>query len=135
VLALLGSELLVRVDVHQVVEILQALLSNLDLSDPAAAVRVVLGNLVDGARLLLQNNVDRGDYARDGSVDIGSTLDRLDGTDRVASLDLLALVRQLDVDDIAQLLSGVLADADDARLLVSREIDPLVLLGVFPDRI
>jgi hypothetical protein len=42
-----------------------------------------------------------------------------------------ALFRQLDVDDVSQLLGGVLADAQDASLLVGREVNPLVLDGVF----
>jgi hypothetical protein len=98
-------------------------------------VRVVLGDLVDGAGLLLQHQVDLSDLARDRGVDVGGALDGLDGANGVAGLDVLALLRQLDVDDIAQLLGGVLADAQDARLLVRGEVDPLVLLGVFPYRI
>lgn len=134
-LALLGRELLVGSGVHELLKVLQALLSNLNLGDPATPVRVVLSDLVDGARLLLQEHVDLGDLARDSGVDVGSALDRLDGTNGVASLHLLALFRQLDVDDVAQLLGGVLADAQDARLLIRSEIDPLVLLGVLPYRI
>jgi hypothetical protein len=135
VLALLGRKLLIRSGIHQLLKVLQPLLGNLDLGDPAAAVRVVLGDLVDGAGLLLQHQVDLSDLARNRGVDVGGALDGLDGANGVAGQDVLALLRQLDVDDIAQLLGGVLADAQDARLLVRGEVDPLVLLGVFPYRI
>jgi len=133
---LLGrDELLVGLGVHQLLEVGNARLVDLDLGDPAAAVRVVLGDLVDGAGLLLEQHVGRGDAAADGGVDVGGALDRLDGADGVAGLDLLALLGELDEDDVAEGLGGVLADANDAGLLIGREIDPFVLLGVFPQRI
>jgi hypothetical protein len=129
------GELLVFGRVHQLLEVLQALLGNLHLGDPPAAVRVVLGDLVDGAGLLLQREVDLGDLARDRGVDVGRALDRLDGADGVAGLRLPALFRQLDVDNVAQRLGGILADAQNTRLFIRREVNPLVLLGVFPYRV
>ena len=131
---LASSKSLVLLAVHQALEVLDPLLVDGDLGDPAAAVRVVLGHLVDGARLLLEQVVDVGDAARDGRVDVGGALDRLDGADGVAGAHALALLRQLDVDDVAEGLGRVLADADDARLVVGREVDPLVVLGVLPNR-
>ena len=129
------SELAVRGLIHQLLEVLEALLGNLDLGDPATTVRVVLGNLVDGAGLLLQQHVDLGDLARDGGVDVGGALDRLNGADGVTGGDLPPLFRELDIDNVAQSRGGVLADTEDTGLLVGGEVDPLVLLGVFPQRI
>lgn len=74
-LSFCGSELIIRILVHQVVEFVKALLINLHLRDPATAVRVVFGNLVDGAGLILQQDVGLGDLAGDWGIDIGSTLD------------------------------------------------------------
>lgn len=125
-----GGESLVLLSVHEGLDLLDALLVDLDLCDPAAAVGVVLGDLVDGAGLLLEAGVDLGDLAGDGGVDVGGALDGLDGADGIALGDGGALLGELDVDDVAQLLGGVLGNADDARLLVGVEVDPLVVLGV-----
>lgn len=124
---------LVLLGIHQRVKVLDALLVDLDLGDPAAAVGVVLGHLVDGAGLLLEGEVDAGDLAGDGGVDVGGALDRLHGADGVARADLLALLRQLHVHDVAQLLGRVLRDADHPRRLVRVQVDPLVVLGVLAD--
>lgn len=94
---------------------------------------VVLGHLVDGAGLLLEGAVGGGDGAGDGAVDVGGALDRLDGAEGVAGDELLALLGQLDVDDVAELLGGVLGDADDAGRLGRVQVDPLVIFGVFAD--
>lgn len=96
-------------------------------------MRVVFGDDVDGAGLLLQYQIDSGDLAADGGVDISGALDRLDGADGVARTDGLALLGKLDVDYIAQLFGGVCGDADDTRGLIGAEVDPLVVLGVFSD--
>lgn len=132
-MVLVGSKLVVLLRVHQGLKVLEALLVNLDLGDPAAAVGVILRDLVEVARLLLEHEVDLGDLAAHGGVDVGGTLDRLDGTDSVALVDGPALLWELDVDEVTEGLGGVLADADDAGLLVGGEVNPFVLLGVFPD--
>lgn len=131
---LAGRKRLVLLDIHQPLQILHSLLVNSNLGNPAASVRVVLGHLVDGTRLLFQQEVDVGDLAANGGVDVGRALDRLDGANGVAGLDRLALLRQLDVYDVPECLGRVLADTDDARLVVRREVDPLVVFGVFADR-
>lgn len=125
-----SGEGLVLLLTHEGLELLDARLVDLDLCDPAAAVGVVFGHLVDGAGLLLEAEVDLGDLAADGRVDVGGALDGLDGADGVALGDLRALLGELDVDDVAQGVGGVLGDADDARLLVGVEVDPLVVLCV-----
>lgn len=134
-LCLLLDEGLVGLGVHQLVDLLGALLVDLDADDPAAAVAVVLGDLVDGGGLLLEQLVGGDDLAAHGGVDVGGALDRLDGADGVALVDEVGGRRlgQLHVDDVAELLGGVRRDADDARLAVGRQVDPLVVLGVLAD--
>ena len=127
-----GSELLVGLLVHELLEIGNALLGELDLGDPTAAGRVVLGDLVDRGGALLEGDVVGNDLAADGSVDVGSRLDGLDGAEGITGLDLLALLGELDEDDVAEGLGGVGADADVTGLLVVGELDPLVLAGVLP---
>jgi hypothetical protein len=70
------------------------------------------------------------DLARNWGVDIGGTLHGLDSTNGITGRHVLALFRQLDVDDIAQLLGGVFANAEDTGFLVCGNVDPLVFLGV-----
>jgi hypothetical protein len=84
---LLRGESLVGLGVHQLVKLLGTLLVNLDLDDPAAAIAVILGDLVDGGRLLLQQHIAQDDLALDGGVDVAGRLDGLDGANGVASLD------------------------------------------------
>lgn len=106
--SLLGSKRLVGLGIQQLVKLRGALLVNFDLDDPAAAGAVVLGHLVDGGGLLLQQGVGVGDLAADGRVDVAGALDGLDGADGVALVSPFARGGQLDVDDVAQLLGGVL---------------------------
>lgn len=128
---LLGDEGLVGLGVHELVDLLGTLLVNLDLDDPAAAVAVVLRDLVDGGGLLLKQGVAREDFAADRGVDVAGALDRLDGTNGVTLVDkVVGALRELNVDDITKLLGGVLGDANDARLAVGRQVNPLVVLGV-----
>lgn len=128
--ALLGNEGLVGLGVHELISLVSALLVELDANDPAAAVGVVLRDLVDGGGLLLKDGVGAGNLALDGGVDVGGTLDRLDGADGVALVDpVTSGLGELDVDNVTELLSSVLGDANDARLAVGSDINPLVVLG------
>ena len=133
-MVLRGSKLLVLLGAHQRLKVLDTLLVQHDLGNPAAAGRVVLGDLVDGAGLLLEAAVDVGDLARNGGVDVGGRLDGLDGANGIACTNFLALLGELDVDDVTQGLGGVLGDANDTRCLVGVEVDPLVVLGVLSYR-
>lgn len=114
-----SGELGIFVLLHKAPELLDALGCNLDLDNPAASPRVVLGQLIDGAGLLLEDGVDARDLAADRSVDIGRALDRLDGADGVASLDYLADLGKLDKDDVAQRLGGVFRDSDNGGLTIA----------------
>ena len=133
VVALGRSELSIGIGVHEGLEVLQALLSELNFGDPAATMGIVLGNLVDRARLLLEQQVDLSDLAGHRRVDVGGALHRLDSANGVTGLNLEALLGQLDVDNIAEGLSSVFADTNDAGFLVGRDVNPLVLLRIFPD--
>lgn len=125
------GELLIRRNVHEVLKILDALLVDLDLGNPAAAVRIVLRHLVDNSRRVLEDGVDVCNLAANWGIDVCRALDRLDSTDGVAGLDLLAQFGELDKDDIAERLGGVLANANNTGLQVSGQVDPFVLFGVF----
>lgn len=129
------GKLLVLFLTHQTFQVLHALLIDRDLGNPPTTMRIVLGDLVDGRGLLLQKKVDVCNLAGHGSVDIGSALHGLDGANGVAGLENLPFLRQLDVDDVAEGFGGILADADDARFVVGREVDPLVVLGVLLYRV
>lgn len=63
-------------------------------------------------------------------MDVGGGLDRLDGADGVALLYPVVGLGELNVDNVAQLVGRVLGDADDARLLLDVDVDPLVVLCV-----
>ena len=127
------SKSLILLEIHQALKVFAPLLANGDLGNPAAAVRVVLGHLVDGPGLLLEGDVGPRDGAGDRRIDVGGALDGLDGAQGVARHELPAFLGQLDVDDVAEFLRGVLGDADHPRGLVCVEVYPLVVFGVFAD--
>jgi len=132
--------LLVGSLVQQCVELLGVV--ELDLDHPA----LVLGALVDELGRLDQGLVDLDDLAADGRVHVAGGLDRLDDAEggclqgklkrlkeaerdrRTALLKGLADVRQLGVDNDAQLVLRVVRDADGADAVV--DADPLVCEGV-----
>ena len=80
--------------------------------DHPAAVRIG----VDRLRLVLQRGVDLDDFAGDRRVQLRDRLDRFDGAERLALLERGADLRQLDVDDVAELLLRVVGDADLAAV-------------------
>lgn len=122
---------LVGLRVHQLIELLGTLLVNLDLDDPAAAVAVILRNLVDDGGLLLEADVALDDLAADRGVDVAGALDGLDGADGVTLVDEVAGgLGELDVDNVAELLGGVLGDANGGALAVGGEVNPLVVVSV-----
>ena len=78
------SKSLILREIHQALKVFAPLLANGDLGNPAAAVRVVLGHLVDGPGLLLEGDVGPRDGAGDRRIDVGGALDGLDGEQSVA---------------------------------------------------
>lgn len=129
--ALLRRESLVGLGIHQLIKLLGTLLVDLDLDDPAAAIAIVLGDLVDGGGLLLQQHIALDDLALDGGVDVAGRLDGLDGANGVTGLDKVARgLWELDVDNVAELVGGVLGDANGGGFAVGGEVDPFVVLGV-----
>lgn len=90
ILFLLRSKSLVSLSIHQLIKLLGTLLINLNLDDPTAAVAVILGNLVNGGGLLLEQDIALDDLALDGGVDVAGGLDGLDGANGIAGLDEVA---------------------------------------------
>src|SRR5688572_3675033 len=122
VLPLRGSRLLVGGRIEEAVDRRGVL--GLDAVHPRT-VRV-------GVDLLgsLRKRVVRGDHlAGDRRIDVGCGLHRLDHADRLPGLHLAARFRRLDEDDVAELLLGVVGDAD-AHGPVALALHPLVGLGV-----
>lgn len=128
---LLGDESLVGLGIHELIGLLGTLLVDFDTDDPAAAVGVILGNLVDDGGLLLESGVGSSNLALDGGVDVAGRFDRLDGTNGVALINEIASgLGEFDVDDVTELLRGVFGNANDAGLAVCRQVNPFVVLGV-----
>jgi hypothetical protein len=89
---------------------------------------LAVGVLVEEVGRLAEGVVDGRDDAGDRGVHVGDGLDGFDDADRLARGQLLADGRQLDEDDVAELVLGEIGDADDA--FVALDLDPLVFLGV-----
>lgn len=83
---------------------------SLNLDEPSLTLGVL--SKVRGG--VVQRLVDLDDGARDGSHNVRGRLDRLDGTKGLALSYLIACGGELDVDDIAESLSGVVGDANCA---------------------
>src|SRR5204863_1846672 len=100
------------------------LVRGLDEDHPALAVGVRVHRL----RLLRELGVGLDDLAGDGREEVGNRLDRLDDAEGLARRHLGADLRQLDEDDVAELLLGVRGDADAHA--VALLLRPLVLARV-----
>lgn len=70
-----------------------------------------------------------GDLTIDRSVDIASNLDALHHCRRVISLELFIYTWKLEVGDLAELLLGIIGDADSGNFLLGDVLDPLVTFG------
>lgn len=81
---------------------------NLNLGNPS----LTLGAGVDGLSVVLQDLVAADHLAGDGGEHIGGGLDGLDGTDGLTSTNLEVSLGELNEDDVAQGVSGVLGDTD-----------------------
>lgn len=80
---------------------------------------ISLGVLVDGS-----------DLASHRGVDIGCDLDALDHDSRIVTLEALSDGGHLEMDDLSELLLGIVGDAHTGHLAVGVVLDPLVTLGV-----
>jgi hypothetical protein len=130
ILVVSASKSLVLFRAHEVLKILDALLVDSNLADPAATVRVVFRDSIDLSGLLLEHQINIGDAARNWRIDISGALDGLDGADRIAGLNRFVGLGEFYIDDIAQLFSGVRGDTNDTGGFVGIEVDPFVVLGV-----
>lgn len=88
-----------------------------------------IGGFVDHLRRVEHGFVDGGDGTRHGREDVRDGLDALDVGDRCADLGLVALGREVHKYEIAELLLGVVGQADLRGLIVGKE-DPFVAFGV-----
>ena len=120
----------VRGLVHERVHL--ARVAHLDLDEPAVLER----RRVDEVRRVLERAVDLDDLARDRRVDVRRGLDRLDGPEGLALLDLVADLGQVDEDDVAERVRRVVRDADrrdaavDLGVLVALREGPAVVRRV-----
>lgn len=80
---------------------------------------VSLGVLVDGS-----------DLASHGRIDIGCDLDTLNHDSRIVALEALSDGGHFEMDDLSELLLGIVGDANTGHLAVGVVLDPLVTLGV-----
>src|ERR1700722_8789484 len=108
--------------VHQAAQF--ARVGELDTKKPAPSQRI----LVDETRRRLDFGIDGDDLAGSRREHVARRLDALDHGGRIAPLQRLADRRRLGKDDVAELLLGVLADADDA--FAALDADVLVVLRV-----
>src|SRR5215216_1813917 len=95
-----------------------------EFDDPALTVGVlvyVLGCIFEGG-------VDLDDLTADRGIKVGDGLDALDGAEGFAGVECVSLLWQLDEDDIAEFVLGVIRDA--YRCGVALYADPLVALCV-----
>src|ERR671919_2320618 len=120
--ALARDEVAIGPRVHQAVELRG--LGDLDLAEPAGT----FGVAVDQRRIVVQGIVRLDHPAADRRVDIACRLDALDNRHGGVLGDLAADLRQLDEHHVAQLLLGMVRDADRRDLAV--DAHPFVLLGV-----
>lgn len=128
------AKLLILLLAHQFLQLLLRLPRQFNLRNPSAARTSILTRPVDRSWLLLQQAVDFDNLASDGRVDVRCGLDRLDSSNGVASCDISLNGWQLDVDDVAEGVGGVIGDADCAGFGGwGLEVDPLVLGGVLLD--
>ena len=72
--------------------------------------------MLTASGLSLSAGVDLDDLACHRRVQLGHGLHRLDRAERLARFSVRADLRQLDVDDVAELLLGVVGDADLAAV-------------------
>src|SRR5262249_41862092 len=121
-MASLRDELLVLLRGQELVPL--GLARRLDNEHPSLAV----GILVDGLGLLSELAVDLDDLARDRRKEVRHRLDRLDHAKILRRRHLGADLRELDEDDVAELLLRVRRDADADALPFL--LGPLVLTRV-----
>jgi hypothetical protein len=101
-----------------------SLVRDAELDDPAVAV----GVFVDLLGAVIEGLVDLDDLAADRGVDVRDGLDGLDGAEGVSGVEGGARFGELDEDDVAELILGVVGDADGGGVVLGA--DPFVALGV-----
>src|SRR5262249_37177250 len=107
---------------HQILDLRVG--GQLQLDEPAVPEGIVVDDSGFGHGRL----VDFDDLARDRRIELGDRLDRLDGAELAVGVVHVSDLRELEVDDLSQLLLRVLGDADGSDLTVHP--DPFVALRV-----
>src|SRR2546426_377873 len=120
-LLLARGELLVLVRVHEVLEL--RLVLHLDLHEPA----LVVGVLVDDRGVVLELGVDGRHRPGERREQLRHGAHGLELAERLALLDLVPYVGQLDGDDLAELGLAVLGDAQ--LRAVALDAQPQAILG------
>jgi hypothetical protein len=110
---------LVLLRAHEIVEFLGR--AEFQAEEPALA----FGLLIDRTGPGTERIVDGDDLAARGRIDVARRLDRFYNRRIAALLDLAADLRQLDIDDVAELLLCMLGDPDGRNVAV--EPDPFVV--------
>ena len=71
---------------------------------------------VDRFGMVLEGRVYLDHFAAHGRKELRDSLHRLDGPERLACRDRASRLRQLDIDDVAELFLGEIGDADFGNL-------------------
>src|SRR5690242_3877969 len=120
------DQLGIGIRIKQLFQLVLGLGIGLDQEQPAVAV----GVFVDRFRLVAEDVVDRDDFAAHRRVHVGGGFHRFHHRAGGARLDVVADVRQFDVDQIAELALRVIGDTD-AHLVGVFDAGPLVGLEEF----
>ena len=115
-MSLLLAVLLVRVGIHQVIELTVILHFNLD--EPGIA----LGVRVDHTGLIAENLIDLRDGTRNGSINIGSGLDRFDRSEGVTLLEIITNLGKVHEDDVTKGSLSKVGDANGGNLAINLAI-------------
>ena len=116
---LLLAELLVRAVLHQAVQ--RGAICEFELGEPSSALWL----LVQEFRRIAKARVCFSHLAISRCVDIGSRLDGLNAHDGLTLREGSATARQLDVHNVAKLVSGMFGDANCSSLKISQMRDLL----------
>ena len=115
-MSLLLAVLLVRVGIHQVIEL--TVILHLNLDEPG----ITLGVRVDHTGLIAENLIDLRDGTRNGSINIRSGLDRFDRAEGVTLLELITHLGKVHEDDVTEGSLSKVGDANGGNLAINLAI-------------
>ena len=97
----------------------------LDFEEPG-----VFGLIVDEGGIFLNLAIDCHNLSCNGTVDISCQFDTLDHQGALSNLHLFANGREFNMNDLSELLLGIVSDANFSSTIFSGDIDPLVGFSV-----